>query len=316
VNVDSATASTLDIFDPIYDQPLITDPIPDSNFEFVNNSYGFYIQDQITFAENLKLLVGGRFDVTNWRNDDFISGDSLYQIEQSFSPRIGIVYQPIPAISLYASYSQSFLPPQTEAFQEITQPERGTQYEVGIKADLSDQLAATLAFYDLTRSNVSTSDPNNPLRSIQVGEQQSRGIEFDLSGEILPGWNIIGGYALTDTEVVEDNTFEVGNQLANVPRHSASLWTTYEIQSGNLQGLGFGIGLFFVGDRQGDLANTFELPSYLRSDAAIFYERDRFRAALNFKNLFDIDYFDSASSRTNVYRGDPFIVQGTISWQF
>lgn len=208
------------------------------------------------------------------------------------------------------------MPPQFATFEEISQPERGTQYEIGIKADLSARLAATLAFYDLTRSNVSTSDPNNPLRSIQVGEQRSRGIEVDLSGEILPGWNIIGGYALTDTEITEDNTFPVGNQFANVPRHSASLWTTYEIQSGSLQGLGFGVGLFYVGDRQGDLANTFELPSYLRTDAAIFYERYRFRAALNFKNLFDVDYFDSALNRNNVYRGDPFIVQGTVSWEF
>lgn len=80
--------------------------------------------------------------------------------------------------------------------------------------------------------------------------------------------------------------------------------------------MGFGLGMFFIGDRPGDLDNTFEIPSYLRTDAAIFYEKDRFRAALNFKNLFNIDYFESAGNINRVILGDPFTVQGTIYWQF
>ncbi|QYO68661.1 TonB-dependent receptor domain-containing protein [Leptolyngbya sp. 7M] len=77
------------------------------------------------------------------------------------------------------------------------------------------------------------------------------------------------------------------------------MWTTYEIQGGDLQGLGFGLGLFYVGDRAGDAANTFEVPSYLTTDAAIFYKRDRFRAALNFKNIFDVGYFENAFKCSN-----------------
>ena len=168
---------------------------------------------------------------------------------------------------------------------------RGTQYEVGVKADLSDQLSATLALFDLTRSNVLTTDTRPgvpPGFSIQTGEQRSRGIELNIAGEILPGWNIIAGYAYTDAEITKDNNPRlVGNFLNNVPKHSFNLWTAYEIQSGDLQGLGVGIGFFFVADRQGNLANTFELPSYFRTDAAIFYKRDNFRAALNFRNLFN-----------------------------
>lgn len=195
-------------------------------------------------------------------------------------------------------------------------PERGTQYEVGIKADVSNRLSATLAFYDLTRTNVLTADPNNPLNTIPVGEQISRGIEFDISGEILPGWNIIAGYAYTNARITKDNSPNQGNRINNVPYNSFNLWTTYELQSGNLKGLGFGLGLFYSGDRQGDLANSFELPSYLRTDAPIFYRRDRFRAALNFRNLFDVDYFESSLSRGRVFYGNPFTVQGTISWEF
>jgi iron complex outermembrane recepter protein len=93
------------------------------------------------------------------------------------------------------------------------------------------------------------------------------------------------------------------------------LWTTYKFQQGLLQGLGFGVGFFFVSDRQGDLANTFELPSYFRTDTAIFYQRGQLRTALNFKNLFDVDYFESATGLFND-PGDPFGMQATISLSF
>ncbi len=93
------------------------------------------------------------------------------------------------------------------------------------------------------------------------------------------------------------------------------MWTKYEIQSGSLKGLGFGLGLFYVGDRQADLENSFELPSYFRTDAAIFYKQGQLRAQVNFRNLFDVDYFESARSILRVYPGEPFTVQGTISWE-
>jgi iron complex outermembrane recepter protein len=194
------------------------------------------------------------------------------------------------------------------------EPERGNQYEIGVKADLSDRLSATLAFYDLTRTNVLVDTGENV--QIQVGEQNSQGIELNLAGEILPGWNIYAGYGYTDARITEDIILEVGNRLPNTADHSFNLWTTYEIQQGNLQGLGAGFGLFFVGDRAGDLDNTYDVPSYVRTDAAIFYNRDRFRVALNFKNLFDVNYFESALNSNRVYYGQPFTLQGTVSWQF
>ncbi|MEH2286521.1 MAG: TonB-dependent receptor [Nostoc sp.] len=219
-------------------------------------------------------------------------------------------------MSLYTSYGRSFDPAPGYGISAPPQPQRGTQYEVGIKANLSKQLSTTLAFYDLTRTNVPATDPNDPNLIIQVGEQRSRGIEFDVTGEILPGWNIIAGYAYTDAEITKDTAYPVGNQINLVPKHSFNLWTTYKIQFGSLQGLGFGWGFFFVGDRQADLENTFELPSYFRTDAAIFYKHGPLRAALNFKNFFDVGYFETSSDRVRVIPGDPFTVQGTISWEF
>ena len=106
-------------------------------------------------------------------------------------------------------------------------------------------------------------------------------------------------------------------RLDNAPEFSSSLWTTYEIQKGNLQGLGFGLGLYYVGDRQGDLDNSYELPSYFRTDAAIYYRRNNWRAALNIRNLFDIEYFaGSDGSRTQIQPGAPFTILGTFSLEF
>ena len=122
--------------------------------------------------------------------------------------------------------------------------------------------------------------------------------------------------AYVNAFISEDHTFEIGNLLENTPEFSSSLWTTYEIQDGNLQGLGFGLGLYYVGERQGDLDNSYVLPDYFRTDAAIYYRRNNWRAALNFRNLFDIDYFaGSDGSRNQIQPGAPFIILGTFSVQ-
>ncbi|WP_322742533.1 TonB-dependent siderophore receptor [Gloeocapsopsis crepidinum] len=311
------SAQPVDIFDPVYDQTVdLTGELTDDSFT-TRDTIGIYLQDQITIAENLKLLLGGRVDFFEETKDDRLTDEETSQSDTAFSPRVGIVYQPIPPISLYASYARSFAPTIGRAAGgDILLPERGTQYEVGIRADISDQLSVNLALYDLTRFNVTTDDLDNPGFSVQTGEQNSQGIELDISGEILPGWNIIGGYAYTDAKVVEDNVIPEGNRTFSAPEHSFNLWTSYRIQDGDLQGLGFGIGFYYLGERWADIANTVELPSFLRTDAAIFYEREQFRAALNFRNIFDIESYTGTGSGSFVTRNAPFTVQGTVSWQF
>lgn len=188
------------------------------------------------------------------------------------------MYQPSEIVSLYTSYSRSFVPefginPDGQVFE----PTRGTQYEVGVKANLlENRLSATLAAYQLSKTNVLTEDPD-PERAaldyqVQVGKQRSRGIELDVAGEILPGWKMIASYAYTNAIVTKDEAFSIGDKLSGVPNNQASL-TTYEIQKGNFQGLGFGLGLFYVGPREAELPNTFTVGDYLRTDAALYYRR-------------------------------------------
>ncbi|MDF5725443.1 MAG: TonB-dependent siderophore receptor [Rhizonema sp. PD37] len=315
-------AAPFDIYKPVYGlPPRIPVPNNDINNLLSNTSLtdqlGVYIQDQVNIAENLKLLLGGRFDLFTQTNADVLAHTSQSQGGDAFSPRAGIVYQPSKTISLYGSYSRSFTPNTGTSFDNrLFDPERGRQYEVGVKADLSQSLSATLAYYDIVRSNVLTEDPNHAGYSILTGQQRGRGIELNISGQILPGWNIYAGYAYTDARITRDNTYRPGNLLYSTPENAVNLWTTYEFQRGGLKGFGVGLGLFYVGEREGDLQNSFQVPSYFRTDAALFYKRGRLRAQLNFRNLFNIDYFETVADISRVYPGSPFSVQGTVSWQF
>ncbi|PSB68256.1 TonB-dependent siderophore receptor [filamentous cyanobacterium CCP1] len=311
----------INIFDPIYgrgDRPDRGDLL-EGRFLFQDeiDNLGIYIQDQIEITDNLNLLVGGRFDVID-QDSTFNDVDSELQ-EEAFSPRIGIVYQPIQPISLYTSFSQSFTPNTgTTVDGDLLEPERGTQFEVGIRGESFDgRLTTNLAAYHLTKRNIAVTDPKNTDFSIAVGEQRSQGIELDVLGEILPGWNIIASYAHTDAEVTDDggSDFE-GNRLADVPRNAASLWTTYELQSGDLRGLEFGLGLFYASDRPGNLNNDYEIPSYLRTDARIGYTRDNWQLALNFINIFDVDYIQNGSFGRTANPGTPFTVLGSVSVEF
>jgi iron complex outermembrane recepter protein len=313
----SFQGTPIDLFNPVYSAEILEQTDPPSDTTILTDSIGIYLQDQVTITNNLKFLLGGRFDAFEQTDEDLIANTETPQSGDAFSPRLGIVYQPIEPISLYASYARSFAPTiGRSADNEPFEPGWGKQYEIGVKADINDNLSTTLALYDLTRTNVETTDPENLDFQIQTGEQNSQGIELFVSGEILPGWNVIAGYAYTDAKITEDETYAVGNSIDGVAENTFNLWTSYELQQGSLKGLGFGIGFFVVGDVTGDLENTFVLPNYFRTDAAIFYERDRFRAAVNFTNLFDEEYFVRSNAAFPVYRGEPFTVHGTVSYEF
>ncbi len=314
-----ADVATIDIFNPVYGARP-TGTVVQRLFGTRISTTGIYLQDQVTLLSNLKLLVGGRSDFVFSDNSSRIGDGNTTNsnfYDSAFSPRVGLVYQPIEPISLYASYSRSFAPNNATTASGVSlEPSRGTQYEIGIKSEFFDRrLSATLAAYDITKTNIPTVDPNNTDFSIAVGEVKSRGIELDVAGEILPGWKIIASGYLNDAFVSKDNDPTIrGQRLQNTAYHGATLWTTYEIQQGSLKGLQFGGGIFFVGSRIANQSDPLTLPSYLRTDAAISYKRGNWRAAVNFKNIFNLQYYD-----TNGYflvPQAPLTVLGTISVQF
>ncbi|MBW4478455.1 MAG: TonB-dependent siderophore receptor [Tolypothrix brevis GSE-NOS-MK-07-07A] len=310
---------SINIFDPQYGGT----PTPVENGsafgrKIVSENVGLFAQNLIELTPNFKVLLGGRLDFNDYSTEDRVSDEILnQQLNTRFSPRVGIIYQPSDATSLYFNWSNGFSP-QFQArsrTDEEFEPQTSQQFEVGVKQSfLDNKLSATLAFFQITRQNVLTPDPVDDLFSIQTGEQRSRGIELDIAGEISPGWKVIVNYAYIDGEVTKDNRIPVGDRLFGVPEHSAGLWTTYELQGGSLQGLGFGAGLYFVGEQEVDLPNTFKLPSYLRADASIFYRRQNYRFAVNFKNISNVKYYEVDGF--SIDPTAPFTVLGTMSVEF
>ena len=322
--LDLETPLELDLFNPIYGQT----PRPDSDtLPFIEDRaietrrLGIFAQDRIAFGKKFFLLAGLRYDTVEQILTDNLEQTEVSETYNSVVPRVGVVYKPTKPISLYASYSQSFTPNDEDTTSEgqLLEPEEGEGFEFGVKSEfLKGKLFTTLAYFNIDKQNVATEDPDDGFSSVTTGEQSSQGIELDIAGEIMSGWNVIASYAYIDSEVSEDDVIEVGNRLFNAPENSASLWTTYQLQQGNLQGLGFGLGFNFVGEREGDLENSYILDSYFLTNAAVFYNRDKWRVGLNFKNLFDVDYIAGASEpreRGND-RGEPFTVLGSISYEF
>ena len=325
---DLSSSVSNNIFNPVDVTFPSSDPatLPvtfDGNNEV--DSLGIYIQDQVDLLDNLKLLLGIRYDaveqeVTSEPTFFNPTSSETTRNEDAFSPRVGLVYQPIEEVSLYGSFSQSFNPnTATTVDNEIIPPERGEQFEIGARAELLEgKLTANLALFNITKQNVANPDPNNLMFFVATGEIRSRGIELDVTGEILPGWNVIANYAYTDADIIEDNTGIEDNRLFGVPENNFNLWTTYDIQNGPLEGLGFGLGFNFVDERFGDNDNSFELDSYFLTNAAISYQRDNWRAGLNIRNLFDIDYIEgSRNSRTfGVTPGEELTLIGSFSIDF
>lgn len=310
---------SIDIYDPQYGgTPTPVEGGSSFGRKIVSENIGVFVQDSIELLSNLKLLLGGRLDFNDYSTKDRVSSDTLNeQSNTRFSPRVGIVYQPSNATSFYFNWSNGFSP-QFQArsrTDEEFEPQTTEQFEVGVKQNfLNDKLSATLAFFQVTKQNVLTPDPVDDRFQIQTGEQRSRGIELDIAGEILPGWKVIANYAYIDGRVTKDNEIPVGDRLFGVPEHSAGLWTTYELQRGRLQGLGLGVGVYFVGEQEVDLPNTFQLASYVRADASIFYRRQNYRFALNLKNISNVKYYEVDGY--SIDPAPPFTVLGTASVEF
>jgi iron complex outermembrane recepter protein len=320
--VELNSPSPLNVFNPEYGlvpRPDLSGLTPFPAFDTESDRVGVFLQDQITILDNVIIVGGLRYDSVDFRNVE----DGTGQSNSAWSPRLGVVYRPLENLSLYASYAQAFVPNSAQGIDgNFLEPERSEGFEIGIKTELLDgNLLATLAFFDITKRNVATVVDPLTGASAATGAQRSQGIELDVIGEILPGWNVIGFYAYTDARVTEDNVIPVGNRLLNAPRHSAGLWSTYTIQSGDLQGLGFGLGVNYVSNRFGNLNNDFELGDYFLTNAALFYRRDNWQLALNVNNVFDANYITSASGGSvsrnfGVRPGEPLSVVGSISVSF
>jgi catecholate siderophore receptor len=280
-----------------------------------------YVQDQMELSKHLQLIAGLRYDRFAVDLDNHRTAATFESRDGLLSPRLGLVYKPIEPVSIYASYSLSYLPRAGEQLSSLSltnqslDPEEFTNYEVGMKWDVAKRIEFAASAYRLDRGNVAVADPLNPSVSTLVKGQQTRGIELSAGGSIINGWSIVGAYAWQEGEITSSisATALEGARIAQLPRHSASLWNKYDFS----RTWGAGVGVIHRGAIFTSTDNTVTLPSFTRVDAALFYSfGSRMQAQLNVENLLDTKYYATANSNTNITPGSPRAVRLTWNTRF
>jgi hypothetical protein len=253
------------------------------------NYLGLFIEHEMTLSDRLSLNFEGTLDVVIDDNTDLPELPSVEPVENNFFfPELSLNYELTDNIFLFTTVSYTAEPIEgTDINDKPFDSEVYKGLEVGLETELTDNWLATVSFYHETQNNITITDPNEPDFDLQVNEQSNNSWTGEIQGEINPGWWLYGFYTYTDATVTEDEAISIGSSVAGVARHSGAFWTSYEIPQGVWKGIGFGSGISWNGSRFEDAENSFTLPSYLQTDAAIFYAQNNFRAAISVQNLFN-----------------------------
>jgi iron complex outermembrane recepter protein len=298
-------------------------PFPDMTQDW----YGLYIQDQIKFPFNIYGNVGLRYDNATGRNDTL--GITTTD-DDHVSPRGGLLWRPVEWLSVYGNYSTNFGPSNSlfrSPEQQALPPQTADEWELGSKTSFLDgRLSASFAYFDLTRKNLSVPDQFDPNLTRTVGEQESKGIELETAGEILPGWRIIAAYTnLTYAKINYDVGFDggpgnTGHRMYNAPRNYGSIWNTYEFLGGDLRGLKLGGGVIASGQSQGTNENVFQLPGYATLNLLASYGlnvgKSRVTFQLNANNLLDKTYYTGTNTGSMIGVGAPRTFLGSVRVEF
>jgi catecholate siderophore receptor len=272
-----------------------------------------YVQDQIEITRFVQVVAGVRYDYFDLNYHNNRGGQDLSRIDKFVSPRFGLVLKPVEQLSLYGSYSVSYLPSSGDQFSLLTnvtqqvKPESFENYEVGVKWNIRHNISLTSALYRLDRTNTRATDPNDPTRIIQTGSQRTNGFEVGVNGSITDKWSMVGGYAFQDAFITSATTAAIaGKQVAQVPHHSFTLWNKYQL----LPRLGLGLGLVNRSDMFAAIDNSVVLPGYTRADAAAYYTfNENWRLQANIENVLNRRYFVNANNNTNISFGSPTAVR-------
>ena len=289
-------------------------------------SHGIYVQDQVTWGK-LKLLLALRQEY--FQDElDYRTADEETVAQDALLPRLGAVYAVTPRINLYATYVEGYQP---QTASVINDPNAGGPFdpltsnlmEAGAKSNwLNEQLSMTLALYRLVQQNqlYNANDPANPDRLLAIGEQEARGVELDVVGQLLSNWSVVANYAFNDATITESTeAAEIGRQVPNAPQHAGNLWTKYVIDWGALAGIGFGLGVNFVSERFGSIVQADEppvFPGYQVVDAAVYYQLEKFRIQANVNNLLNQTHWVGGYDYIRAFPGAPRNVMTTVSYTF
>ncbi|MCU6408869.1 TonB-dependent siderophore receptor [Enterobacter quasiroggenkampii] len=296
----------------------------DSDQTLKQESYSAYAQDALYLTDKWIAVAGMRYQYyTQYAGKGRPFNVNTDSRDEQWTPKLGLVYKLTPAVSLFANYSQTFMPQSSIAsYIGDLPPETSNAYEVGAKFDLFDGVTANIALFDIHKRNVLYNESvGGETIAKTAGRVRSQGVEVDLAGSLTENTNIIASYGYTDAKVLEDPDY-AGKPLPNVPRHTGSLFLTYDIHNafaGNT--LTLGGGGHGVSRRSATNGADYYLPGYFVADAFAAYKMKlQYPVTLqvNVKNLFDKTYYTSSIATNNLGNqiGDPREVQFTVKMEF
>jgi catecholate siderophore receptor len=315
------TAPDTTLYNPVPDLPPTPGTSPTTDGRFWGQTAAFYVQDLMQLAPRWKLMAGARFDNFKQNLDQRLPGKpDLGRVDNKWSPRVGLLYQPRTWSTLYLSYSRNFDPSgeslNLAANNAELAPERTQNYEGGAKfSSFGDKLITTAAVYDLNRNNIKTPNPADPSQLLLTGEQRTLGASLSFQGSVTQRWMVYGGYAYQDAVVVKSNasfnrvSFQ-GKRPTDIPLHSGSIWSTYRFANG----WGAGGGVYFNTDSFAFTDNLVELPGYARLDATVFYHRRHTEVDGHLFNVANTRYYDSSHSDLEIFPGAP--ISGTVTARY
>jgi catecholate siderophore receptor len=296
------------------------------------NVASVYAQDQMELTRWLQIIGGLRFqrfdlDYINLNNESVNFGEQFSRTDNLTSPRLGVVLKPVDNVSLYASWSRSYLPASGDQFNSLNvnttqlKPEQFTNKEVGVKWDITPVLAFTAAVFRLDRENTPIADPTTPGAVIGAGHSRVDGEEVSLTGRITDKWQVTAGFAHLDARFLT-NTANAGTgapaalagaRVPLVPMHTYSLWNRYDFT----EVWAAGLGIINQTSYFAAVDNTVLIPGFTRVDGAIYWNINKdVRAQMNVENIFGAKYYASADGNNNISPGSPRAVRFVLTSSF
>ncbi|MDG6098734.1 TonB-dependent siderophore receptor [Alteromonas sp. ZYF713] len=276
----------------------------------------FFVQDEIELSEHLDLVLGARFDRFDIEVFNAKAVETRSRTDEQVSPRAGLIYKPQENISLYASYSESFLPRSGEQYTDINgsdnqlDPDTYSNQEIGVKWDFAQGLSFTAAVFENEQSSPQVAD-DNP-ETLDVINSDISGYELQLTGYLNDDWRITANYSHLEGEIV-DRSGPTGRTPRELPENTFSVWSTYQVSDV----FGIGLGATYQDESFINNGNSAVLPSYTRWDASAYYDiSDDLRVQLNIENLTDELYFPNAHATHQATVAAPLNAMLTVVGRF
>jgi len=317
-----ANTITVNPFSPTYFGPVIfkhiaTDANSRSNLGLASG----YVQDQIEITRYLELIAGVRQDRYDLSALDQNTNTTRARVDDLTSPRGAVIVKPVDNVSIYGSYSISYVPASGDQFSALTdgtlilEPQKFENKEVGVKWNILPKLLFTAAAYELVRTNVPIADPSRAGFFFPSGSHKIDGFEATLKGYVTGHWQTSIGYAYTDARITSATspTIVPGNVVQLVPQHQLAWWNKYQftpIWSA-------AVGAIYFSDSFASSDNTVKLPGFVRLDAGIYAQINKmWKMQLNIENIMNTGYWASADGNNNISPGQPRTVRLTAIANF